>query len=156
MGLLQTDAIAPSFTSTLKPGPSRACSAFEKSTMMGLLHLLVCKVSKVLKNQKALASNQRKLAAGYNADHLEQPIELASISGSDIDVELEDEDVFYVLAPQFQDDPHSENEDAAVGGAAGGDDDKEEEESGENDGEDEEGRGKEDKEDDEDNEYQDD
>lgn len=161
MSLTQTDEATPSSISTVRPRPSRARFGFVKSTMMELLHTLVCKVSKVLKNQKTLASNQRKLVADDNVNHLEQPIEMASISGLDSYVELEDEEAFDVLAPQFQDDPHSEDGDAAVGGASDGDsddggDDDEEEKHGEDDGENEEGRGQEEEDDDEDSEYQDD
>lgn len=152
MGLIQADAAAPSATSILRLGPSKAHSTSVKSTMMGLLHTLVCKVSKVLKNQKTLTSNQRKLAPSYNADHSEHLIDPASINSSDSNVEPEDEEAFDVPTPQFQEDPHSEDEDAAVRDISGGDE-EEEEESGENDGEDE-GRGQEDEEDDEDSEYQ--
>lgn len=88
--------------------------------MMGLLHKLVCKVSKVLKNQKILTANQRKLAEGYNADHLNHPIELGSFSGSDSDDEPEGEEAFDILAPQVQEDPHSKDEEMVVAGVAGG------------------------------------
>lgn len=35
--------------------------------MMGLLHTLVCKVTKVLKKQQTLASKQKLLVTGHNA-----------------------------------------------------------------------------------------
>lgn len=136
MGLIQTDATTPSSIFTLRPRPSRAHFASVKSTMMRLLHTLVCKALRFLKNQKTFSSNQRKLVTCHNADRPEHSIELESINYSDSDAELEDEEAFNVLAPQFQEDPHSEDEDAAIGGISSGDD--EEEESGEDDDEDEE------------------
>lgn len=50
MGLIQQNAVGTSSSVTLRPGPSRARSTYVKSTMMGLLHTLVRKVSRVLKN----------------------------------------------------------------------------------------------------------
>lgn len=117
-GLIQTDATTPSSTSTLRLGPFRARSASVKSTMIGLLHKLVCKVLCVLKNQKTVASSQRKLEADHNDNHPENPIELESISGSDNDAKAEEE-AFDVPAPQFQENPHLDDDAAFVGG--GGD-----------------------------------
>lgn len=149
MGLIQTNVAMPSSTSTLRPGPSRAHFTFVKFTMMGLLCKPMCKVYKVLKNQKTLTSNQRKLAAGYNADHRDHPIKLRSVSDFDSDAEPEGEETFDVLAPQFQEDPHFEDDDATVGGGGGGgdlvgdddddDDDEEEEEEDESDEDEDEG-----------------
>lgn len=119
MGLIHKTTSAASGTSTLTPRPSRAQSTFIKSTMTGLLHKLVCKVLKVLKNQKTLVFNQRQLAACYNVNHSNHPIELGSISGSNSDDELEGEDAFDVPAPQFWEDPHSEDEETTIAG--GGD-----------------------------------
>lgn len=95
--------------------------------MMGLLHKLVPKISKVLKNHKTLTFNQRKLAVSYNVDHPDYPIKVGLVSGSDSDVEPEGEEAFDVPAPQFQEDPHFEDKDAGVGGAAGGGDSGEDE-----------------------------
>lgn len=98
--------------------------------------MVVYKVLKVLKNQKTLATNQKKLTTSYNVDHPDHPIKLASISGLDSAIEPEGEEAFNVPTPQFQEDPHSEDEDAAVGGDFDGeDDDEEEDESDEDDGE---------------------
>lgn len=82
--------------------------------MMGLRHKLVHKVSKVLKNQKTLTSNHRQLAACYNANHLDHPIQLGSISGSDSNDELEGEEAFDIPAPQFWEDPHSKDKGTVV------------------------------------------
>lgn len=61
----------------------------------------MCKVSKVLKNQKTLASNQRKLVVGFNADHSDHPIELRLVSRLESDNEPEGEEAFNIPAPQF-------------------------------------------------------
>lgn len=146
MDLIEKTTAAAPASSTLTPRPSRAWSI--KSTMMGLLHKLVQKVSKVLKNEKTLASNQRQLVAYYNADHLDHPILLGSVNGSDSTDEPEGEEAFDAPTPQFQEDPHSEDEEitVAAGGAAGGgdsvvantirddEDDDDDEESSESDG----------------------
>lgn len=57
MGLIQKATTVAPDTSTLTPKLFRTHFVSMKSTMMGLFHKLVCKVSKVLKNQKILASN---------------------------------------------------------------------------------------------------
>lgn len=78
------------------------------------------KVLKVLKNQKTLVSYYSQLATCYNANHLDHLIEL----GSDSDDEPKGEEAFNILAPQFQEDPHAEDEEITVasGGATGGGD----------------------------------
>lgn len=79
--------------------------------------------------------------ARYNADHPDHPIELGSVSGSNNDAEPDDEEAFNILAPQFQEDPYSEDDDVVVGDGGGGespggdDDDEEEDESDKDEGE---------------------
>lgn len=63
----RSSSIAP-----LQPASHRFRSAMVKLTMMGLLHGLMKKVTKVLKNQKTLASNQKLLATSHNANHPDQ------------------------------------------------------------------------------------
>lgn len=117
MGLIQKTEGAPFSISTLTPKPFRAHSTLIKSTMMGLLHKLKCKV---LKNQKTLVPNQRQLAACYNTGHPNHPIVLGSVNGSDSDDEPEGEEAFDIRASQFQEDPHSEDEEMAMHNAADG------------------------------------
>lgn len=98
------------------------------------------KVLKVLKNQKTVASNKRNLVVGYNVDHLDHPIQLGSVNGSDFDDELKGKEAFDIPAPQFEEDPHPQNVDMAMDGAAGGsavedEDDEQEDESGSDKGE---------------------
>lgn len=86
-------------SASLTPGPSRSRSTSVKSIMMGLLHKLVRKVSKVLKNQRTLALTQKQLAACYNADHPEHPTELGSMSESNSNAELKGEEAFNIPSP---------------------------------------------------------
>lgn len=72
-------------------GPSRAYTASTRTSTMTLLHTLIRKVSKLLKNQKTLASNQKQLVVCYNAKHAEHPIHLGSLSGSNSGPEVEAE-----------------------------------------------------------------
>lgn len=87
---------------------------------MSLLHKLVRKVSKVLKNQRALASNQKQLAGCYNTDHHEHPIQLESVNESDSEPQLEVETGFDALSPQLRTDPQSQDEGVAVVGVGVG------------------------------------
>lgn len=92
----------------LTAGPSHAYKTSVHTSALSLLHTLVRKVTKVLKNQKTLTSNQKQLVACYNADHSEHPIHLGSVSGSDSKPEAEVG--FEVQSPQLGVDSQSEDE----------------------------------------------
>lgn len=113
MGLIEKTAATTSGSSTLTLGPFKVHSTFVKSTVMDLLHKLMQKVLKVLKNQRTLASNQRQLAVCYNTNNTDHPIELGSVNGSDSDDEPEGEESFDVPSPQLWENPHSEDEEVA-------------------------------------------
>lgn len=95
------DAGRSSSSTTLQLGPDRARSVKVKSSMMGLLHTLVCKVTKVLKNQWTLASNQELLATSHNVYHPNHSLHLESVSCSKSDVHPEPEEHFDIPGYQF-------------------------------------------------------
>lgn len=84
MGLLSKTR-KPSTGPTFHSNPHKVTSTTLKSMMMSLLHNLVGKVTKFLKNQKQIITNQKLLATCYNEDHPNKKLQLGFASCSNED-----------------------------------------------------------------------
>lgn len=113
---------------TFRAPLARSASATIKKRMIDLLHNILLKVQKSLKNQKTLCKNQKVIATHQSIATLEDPLILLSLSDDDFEDEAADE------APLSGEDLGDEDEDEDDDGAADGDEedeDGEEEEGGE-------------------------